>query len=181
MFENLMKRRSIRRFTDTPVLPQTIALLVNTAAFAPSWKNTQTTRYIAVTDKALIQRIAEECTCGFEHNRSIIAGAPVLMVVTTVTGRSGYERDGSFSTSYGTHWQSFDAGIAAQTFCLAAHEAGLGTVMLGIFDEEKTAALVGVPEGQRISVLIPMGYAAEEPNPPRRKDASELLTFRKSE
>lgn len=178
MFRLLTTRRSIRKFTDAEVLPQTIALLVNTAAFAPSWKNTQTTRYIAVTDKALIRRIAEECTCGFEHNRQIIAGAPVLMVLTTVQGRSGFDRDGSPSTPYGTHWQSFDAGIAAQTFCLAAHRAGLGTVMLGIFDEEKTAELVGVPEGQRISVLIPMGYAAEEPAAPRRKDASELLSYR---
>lgn len=31
----------------------------------------------------------------------------------------------------------FDAGIATQTLCLAAHSKGLGTVILGIYDEEK--------------------------------------------
>lgn len=173
----LTTRRSIRRFTGEAVSPEMLANLVNTAAYAPSWKNSQTTRYIAVTDKALIARIAEECTMGFEHNRGIIANSPVLMVLTTVNGRSGYERDGSFTTAKGTHWQSFDAGIAAQTFCLAAHEKGLGTVMLGIFDEAKVAALVHVPEGQSVSVLIPLGYPAEAPNAPKRKGAEELLTI----
>ncbi|MBQ8201946.1 MAG: nitroreductase family protein [Clostridia bacterium] len=176
MSDLLTTRRSIRRFTDECIPAETITALVSTAAYAPSWKNTQTTRYIAVTDKALISRIADECTLGFEHNRGIIAGAPVLMVLTTMEGRSGYERDGSFTTAKGTHWQSFDAGIAAQTFCLAAHARGLGTVMLGIFDEAKVAELLCVPQGQSVSVLIPLGHPAEAPNAPKRKSAEELLT-----
>lgn len=35
----------------------------------------------------------------------------------------------------------FDAGIAAQTFCLAAHEKGIGTVILGVFDDKKLRKL----------------------------------------
>lgn len=176
MYELLTTRRSVRCFTEEPVSAETIAELVNAAAYAPSWKNTQTTRYTAVTDRTLIERIANECCAGFAHNQGIISGAPVLMVLTTVEGRSGFERDGAFSTPKGTHWQSFDAGIAAQTFCLAAHEKGLGTVMLGIFDEVKLAEILPIPEGQQVSVLIPLGYPAEAPNAPRRKTAEELLT-----
>ncbi len=50
---------------------------------------------------------------------------------------SGYEHDGTFSTPQNDRWEVFDAGIATQTFCLAAHAKGVGSVILGIFDEEK--------------------------------------------
>jgi hypothetical protein len=62
--------------------------------------------------------------------------------MTCVTGRCGYERDGSFSTPKGDRWEMFDAGIAAQTFCLAAHEMGLGTVIMGVFDENKVNEVI---------------------------------------
>ena len=92
--------------------------------------------------------------------------------------RSGYERDGSFSTSKGTHWQSFDAGLAAEAFCVAAHDAGLGTVILGIYDEGKVKAVLNLPETESVSALIPIGVPAESPAAPKRKDVSELLRIR---
>ena len=171
-------RRSIRRFADKEVSAEVISSIVATAAYAPSWKNSQTTRYIAVLDKELKDRLARECMMGFEYNIGTASGAPAMVVVTTVNNRSGYERDGSATTSKGTHWQSFDAGIATQTFCLAAHEAGLGTVIMGIFDEAKVAEVVGIPEGQSVSALIAIGYPAEEPAAPKRKSAEELLTIK---
>ena len=57
----------------------------------------------------------------FEYNQKTMHNAPALILVTTITGHSGFERDGSFSTSKETHWESFDAGIAVQTLCLAAY------------------------------------------------------------
>ena len=174
----IKERRSIRKFSDKAVDAEVIASVVATAAYAPSWKNSQTTRYIAVLDKNLKDRLANECMMGFEYNIGTASGAPAMVVVTTINNRSGYERDGSATTSKGTHWQSFDAGIATQTFCLAAHEAGLGTVIMGIFDENKVAEVVGLPEGQSVSALVAIGYAAEEPAAPRRKSAEELLTVK---
>lgn len=94
-----------------------------------------------------------------------------------ITGRSGYERDGSFSTPKGDRWQMYDAGIASEAFCLAAHEEGLGTVILGLFDEEEAAKLLNLPEGRQLAALIPVGYPAEAPAAPRRKTVEELLSF----
>lgn len=176
--ECIKTRRSIRKFTDKEVSANTIADIVSVAAYAPSWKNSQTTRYIAVLDKDIKDRLARECMMGFEYNIGTASGAPAMVVVTTINNRSGYERDGSATTSKGTHWQSFDAGIATQTFCLAAHEAGLGTVIMGIFDENKVAEVVGLPEGQSVSALVALGYPAEEPAAPRRKSAEDLLTVK---
>jgi nitroreductase len=101
----------------------------------------------------------------------------MLIAVTFLTGRSGFERDGSFSTSKGSFWQSYDAGIATQTFCLAAWDKGIGSVIMGIFDEAKAARLLNLPEGRELAALIPVGYPDEAPAAPRRKPAEELLTF----
>ena len=176
--ECIKTRRSIRKFEDRAVEAEVIAEIVNLAAYAPSWKNSQTARYTLVLDKALKDRLANECMMGFEYNVGTANGAPAMIVVTTVNNRSGYERDGSATTSKGTHWQSFDAGIATQTFCLAAHEAGLATVIMGIFDEEKVKEVVGVPEGQSVSALVAIGYASDEPQAPKRKSAEDLLTVK---
>ena len=103
MSNALTARRSIRKFQPTPVSPDTIRAIVAVAAYAPSWKNSQTTRYTLLTKREEIDRVADECTMGFQKNIDTLHGAPALVVLTTVNDRSGYERDGSFSTSKGTH------------------------------------------------------------------------------
>lgn len=168
-------RRSIRKFEEREVPRELIEQLVRQASYAPSWKNTQTVRYNAVYNRDMIRKIADEAVLGFEWNAKIISAAPVLVIVTTVDKRSGYERDGSFSTSKGTHWQSFDAGLSVQNFCLSAHENGLGTVILGVFDEAKISEIIGIPQGESVSALIPIGYPAEQPVMPKRKSTEELL------
>lgn len=174
--ECILGRRSIRQFKDTPIPKEVLAEIVETASFAPSWKNTQITRYIAVTGE-LKDKIASECTDAYKKNGEIISAAPMLIAVTMITKRSGYERDGSFSTSKGDGWQMFDTGIAAQTFCLAAHEKGIGSVILGIFDDAKAASILGLPEDRELVTLIPIGYPAEEPAAPKRKPVDDLLSY----
>ncbi|MCM1181935.1 MAG: nitroreductase family protein [Roseburia sp.] len=170
-------RRSIRKFKAEQVPQETLREIVAAASFAPSWKNTQVTRYVVVEDGALKQRIAQEATLGFAHNSGIIEGAPALVVVTMVHGRSGFERDGSYTTSKEDRWEVFDAGLATQTFCLAAHDKGVGSVILGIFDESKVAEIIGVDEGQRVAALVAVGFADEEPEAPKRKGVDDLVRF----
>lgn len=176
--ECIKGRRSVRRFTGEAVTKDDVLKVVESARFAPTWKNSQTVRYIAVLDAAVKDRIAAEGLGGFAWNAQIIGGAPALVLVTTIDGMCGYEKDGSFSTSKGTHWQSFDAGLAAEAFCLAAHEAGLGTVIMGIYDEAAVKRIAGVPEGQSVSALIAIGHPSETPAPRPRLSAGELLSVR---
>ena len=72
----------------------------------------------------------------------------------------------------------FDVGAACQTFCLAAHEAGLGTVIMGIWDEDGITELLDIPETQELAALIAIGYPDIEPEAPRRKSVEDLLTYR---
>lgn len=171
-------RRSIRQFKDTPISRETIEELVRLATYGPTWKNCQANRFIAVTDEKMKSEIANIGTLGYDGNTRIIEGAPLVMVMTIVKNRSGYERDGSFSTSKGTHWESFDAGIVAQTLCLSAYSMGLGSVIMGIIDEDKISQIVGIPEEETVSAVIAIGYPDEEPAAPKRKELEKVLSFR---
>lgn len=174
--ECIKGRRSIRKFTQEPIDHSLLAEIVETASYAPSWKHTQIVRYIAV-EGAMKDKIADECTSAFPNNGAIIKNAPMLIVVTVIKNRCGYERDGSFTTRRGDSWQMFDAGIASQTFCLAAYEHGIGSVIEGIFDDQKVAELLNVPEDKEVVALIPIGYPAEEPVAPKRKPVNDLLSY----
>ena len=99
--------------------------------------------------------------------------APMVIAVTMIKGRSGYERDGAFSTPKGDRWQMYDAGAAGEAFCLAAYEQGLGTVIMGLFDEAEASRLLELPEERELVALIPIGYPDEAPAAPRRISVEE--------
>ncbi len=169
-------RRSIRRFEDREIPREVFEEIVESARFAPSWKNVQPARYIIVADPAKRAELAQpECVFNFTFNLATLESARAIVLLTYVKGRSGYERDGSFSTPKGAFWEAFDAGIAAQTFCLAAHNKGIGTVILGYFDEEAIRKAVAIPEEQAIGAVIACGYPAESPAAPKRKEVGELM------
>ena len=174
--ECLKTRRSIRKYKADKVDHSVIDSIVSLASYSPSWKNTQITRYIAIEDTSLLNEIADRFTP--DYNSKIIRQAPVLMAVTFKKGRCGYERDGSFTTRKGDRWQMFDVGVACQTFCLAAWDKGLGTVIMGVFDEDGIAELLGIPEDQELGALIALGYPDIEPDAPKRKAVEELLQYR---
>ncbi|MCQ4636918.1 nitroreductase family protein [Anaerovorax odorimutans] len=173
----IKERRSVRKFQDRKVPHEIINEIVDAAAYAPSWKNTQVTRYIVTEDQGKMNKIADSCVLGFEYNIDTLRNAPALVIVTMIEGRSGLEKDGSATTPKGADWGVFDTGIAAQTFCLAAHDKGVGSVIMGIFDENKVSEVVEIPEGQKVAALIAIGYPDEDPKAPRRKSVSDLVTY----
>ena len=174
IIEGIQTRRSVRKFQDKAVPHDVLEQVIAAAAYASSWKNTQISRYIAIEGRETIDKLAEQYA---PFNARTLSTAPLLIAQTCVTKRSGYERDGSFTTDRGAGWEMYDCGIAAQTFCLAAHEAGLGTVILGIFDRPALEKHLHVPEGQELVALIAVGYPDQEPAAPRRKAVSDLLTY----
>lgn len=175
--ECIKGRRSIRKFKDTKIDRQLLEDIVETASYAPSWKHTQIVRYVAI-EGALKDKIGSECTSMFPNNGVIIQNAPMLIAVTVIKNRCGYERDGSFTTPRGDTWQMYDAGVASEAFCLAAYEQGIGSVIIGIFDGDAVSSLLEIPEDRELVALIPIGYPDEEPVAPRRKPVSDLLSYK---
>lgn len=174
--ECIKGRRSGRKFTEQAVDHALLSEIVETASYYPSWKHTQIVRFVAVEGEKK-ERLAKECTDMWANNGKIMESAPVVMAVTIIRNRSGFERDGSFSTNKGDRWQMYDAGIASQTLCLAAYEKGIASVILGLFDDAKAAAILELPEDREVAALIPVGYAAEDPAAPKRKPVEEILSF----
>ena len=173
--ECIRTRRSIRKFKAAPVDHSLLESLISDTSYSPSWENSQITRFIAIEDSSILDSIVQDYTPSF--NSDIIKQVPVLLAVTFVKGRSGFERDGSFSTKKGDRWQMFDVGVACQTFCLAAHNVGLGTVIMGIWDEDGITNLLKLPDDQELAALIAVGWPDVDPDVPMRKSVDELLTY----
>ena len=170
-------RRSIRKFEDKKIDRAVLEAITKEATFSPTWKNTQVVSFTIVDSADKKQEIADLCEKCYVYNGKTIARAAAVAVVTVKHGISGFEQDGSYSTPQKDHWESFDAGITTQTFCLAAYEQGVGSCVIGIFDEEGIKQVLGMGEDERIAALVALGYPEKESAMPPRKDVSEVLRF----
>jgi nitroreductase len=112
-----------------------------------------------------------------ETNRAHFAmvEAPVILVLCGKKAVSGYY-GGKPATVKGD-WLMFDTGLAMQNLCLAAHDLGLGTVIVGLFDHKKAKEILSVPENIEVVAMTPLGYPASQGNPPRRKEFSDFVSY----
>lgn len=175
--ECIKSRRSVRKYKEEKISKETIEKIIESAAFAPSWKNTQITRYTIIENEEIKAKIAEEGVLGFTFNEKTIKRAPAIAVQSIVKGKSGFEPDGSYSTPKEDGWEMFDAGISAEAFCLAAHTYGVGTVILGYADYDMVKEILGLPENQEVVAIIAMGYHETDNPAPARLSVDELLNF----
>ena len=95
-FDCIRSRRSIRQFKPDKIEHSLLEHIISIASYAPSWKNTQIARYIAIDDASILQTIASDHLPDF--NSRTVSSAPLLIALTFLKNRSGFERDGSFST-----------------------------------------------------------------------------------
>lgn len=177
--EMIKERRSIRKYKNEKVSRELMREIVDIARWAPSWANFQVARYTLVDNEEIIGKLATEGVRGFTYNIKTLENAKGVVVLSFVKGKSGKldpEKD-EYATGQGNTWEVFDAGIACQTFCLAAHAKGVGTCIFGVIDEQVIPAIVGLPENESVAALIVYGYADEQPPAPKRKDVEEIIRF----
>jgi nitroreductase len=178
-FEVLSTRRSIRKFQDLPVEGEKLHAVLEAVRTSPSWANQQCWRIVVVKDAVTKQGISELSYLesffapkGYKTNPAMkgLAQAPVVLVLCADPTQSGAVR--------GQDYYLADCGIAAQSLMLAANAHGLGTVFVGIFQEEPLRDLLGIPENIRVVGLFPLGYPAEEKKEgPKRKGLEEICFF----
>lgn len=116
---------------------------------------------------------------GFAYNINTLKDAKNVLVLSFVQGKSGkLDPEGEdYATSRKNVWEVFDAGIACQTFCLAAHEHGIGTCVMGIIAAEEIKEIAGLPEGETVAALITFGVPDEVPGETTRKEVEEIARF----
>jgi len=175
-FEALSTRRSIRRYLNRPVEPEKLRAVLDAVSASPSWANQQCCRLVVVADAETRRGISELsylesffAAKGYKSNPALtaLAQAPVVIVLCADPSQSGDVR--------GQDYYLTDAGIAAQSMMLAARAQELGTVFVGIFQEEPLRDLLGIPEEIRVVGLFPLGYPAEEKKQgPKRKPLEEI-------
>ncbi len=175
--ECIKTRRSIRKYKPTKISHEDFQDIIALTLFSPSWKNSQIVRFTLIEDDNIKNKIAETCMSESHHNQSIVHNAPNIIVMSYITGKSGFNSDGSFSTSKEDRWQMFDSGIAASTLCLAAHDKGFGTVIMGLFDDNKVAEIINLPKNQQIAALIPIGLPDITPTCPPRNTSESIITY----
>ena len=163
----IMKRRSVRKFTDYRVTDDEVRELLDAARWAPSWANTQAWEFVVVRDPDLIRGIAGTYTENNPATKCTLASS-VVIVACARTGVSGSLK-GATETAF-TEWFMFDLGLAVQNLCLRAHDLGLGTVIVGSLDHDSCGKLLSVPEGVKAVAAIPVGKPAvpDKAGPPRK-------------
>jgi nitroreductase len=176
LMEVIKGRRSIRKYKADPVSDDTLRKLFEGVRWAPSWANTQCWEVIVVRDPKIKSEILRTVP---ETNRAHFAmvEAPVILVLCGKKAISGYY-GGKPATVKGD-WLMFDTGLAMQNLCLAAHDLGLGTVIVGLFDHKKAEEILGVPESVEVVAMTPLGYPAAEGSVRKRKEFSEFVFYEK--
>lgn len=172
-FENcLTSRRSIRKYKDEELSSDVIKKLVRSANLAPSWKNSQVSKFYVALSKNQRQKIFDLLPT-FNQNNTINASAYIIS--TVVDKISGCNKDGRFSQPIKDGYQYFDNGLQVQNLCLEATNLGLGTLIMGIFDEQGIRAIFDIPENEKIVAVISVGYPDINPTMPTRKPLDEIL------
>jgi nitroreductase len=176
LIEAIKTRRSIRKYIDKPVEDEKLQSVLEAVRMAPSWANYQCWRLVVIREKSMKQRISELSYVesffapkGYKSNPSMkaLAEAPVVIVLCADPGQSG--------VLWGQNYYLVDIGLAAQNLMLAAKAQGLGTVFVGVYDEEKLKRLLSIPEAIRIVGLFPLGYPAGDPKDgPERKPLQDI-------
>lgn len=176
--EMIKTRRSIRKYKDDVVPREVMEEIVEITRWAPSWTNSQTPRFTLVTDPTVIEKFATDGVKGFVYNAGTLNTAKNVAVLSFSVGKAGRTEKYDIPTSDNPgRWEYFDAGIACQTFCLAAHAKGVGTCIFGVIDEAVITDAINLPEGEQVAVLIVYGYPDQEAKPPRRKEVEELVRY----
>lgn len=171
--EIIRQRRSVRKYEEREIPEEMLNSVLEAVRWAPSWANTQCWEVVVIKDASVKEKL--QATLPPKGNPALkaIGAAPVVLAICGKLKSSGYYK-GQVTTKFGD-WFMFDLGIATQNLCLTAHQLGLGTVIVGLFDHDKAKETLNVPEGFELAVLVPLGFPAKRSSAPKRREISEFV------
>ena len=166
--ELVNSRQSCRKYHPTPVEREKLDAVMAAARLAPSACNGQPYR-ITLCQGDAAKRVARACM-GMGMNK-FAADAPVLIVIS----EEAYVPSAAFGSKVKKNdYRSIDIGLLAAHITFMAAELGLGTCMLGWFDDAAVREVTGSNMPTRL--VITLGYPADAQRTKKRKDISELVT-----
>jgi len=157
--ELLTKRQSDRKYISEPVEKEKIERCLEAARLAPSASNSQPWSFIVVDEPVLKDKVARKTFGPAKTFNKFVPQAPVIVVIIMEKPKMITEVGGRIKKK---EYPLMDIGITAEHFCLQAAEEGLGTCMLGWFDEQAVKELLLVPENKTVPLLITLGYTPDD-------------------
>lgn len=160
--ELVRNRYSCRAYKALDVEKEKLDYMMECVRLAPSAVNKQPWRFRIVSsgeEKAKMQ----QC-----YNREWFRTAPLYVIASV-------RHDEEWVRADGKHHGDIDVAIAVEHLCLAATEQGLATCWVCNFDAVLCKELFALPENEEPAVIIPVGYAADEPKEKTRKAINEIV------
>jgi len=164
VYDAIRVRRSVRAYQDKPVPEAALRRVLDAARLAPSAKNRQEWRFIAVRDARVRSMLAEAA-----KGQDFVAQAPVCLAFCAT--------EGEYMMSCGQKAGTVDTSIAMAYVTLAAVTEGLGTCWLGAFYEDQVKEILEVPAAARVVALSPLGFPAESPAARPRRKFADVVRF----
>ena len=170
----VITRQSDRNYLDKPIEKEKLNRILECARMAPSACNAQPWHIIVVDDPSIKEQIADatsERILGMNH---FTKQAPIHIILV--------EEPANFTSSIGSwikrkHYPLIDLGIIAEHICLAAASEGLGSCMIGWFDEPKVKKICAVPSSKRVQLIIALGYSASKIRVKTRKPMDQIVSY----
>ena len=156
--ELILQRQSDRKYSKKPVEQEKIIDCLEAARLAPSASNSQPWTFVVIRDEKLRKEVAKACVGPLRSFNHFVKQAPVIIAVVLEKPKVVTEMGGKLKKK---EYPLIDIGIVAEHFCLQATELGLGTCMVGWFNEKKTKEFLSVPEKKNIPLIITVGYTPE--------------------
>jgi len=175
-FLDLVKaRQSVREYLNKTVEQEKIERCLEAARLAPSASNSQPWSFIVIDNPKLKEAVARKTFDKIISFNRFSLQAPVLIIL--ISERSGFLnkvaeviKDKQFSL--------IDIGIAAEHFCLQATEEGLGTCILGWFNEKGVKKLLNISPSKRVELIITVGYPESTIiRPKKRKPIDQIRSY----
>jgi nitroreductase len=154
--EAILYRRSIRNFTSESIPFEDLIKIVEAARWAPTAANRQRTRFVVVTDEALLKKIAENARIIFLKQKHAAQAAAMIVVCLD-----------------STTWVE-EVGAAIQNMLLEAYSLKIGTCWIGAFEREVVRSLLKIPQSFKLIGLILLGYYSEYPKPSPRLELGQM-------
>ncbi|MBX9190124.1 NAD(P)H nitroreductase [Bacteroides sp. K03] len=169
----VMSRQSDRAYDkEHSVEPEKLERILEAARLAPSACNAQPWRFVVVTDRELSRKVGK-AAAGLGMNK-FAKDAPVHILVVEESANITSLLGGKVKDK---HFPLIDVGIAAAHIVLAAEGEGLGSCILGWFDEKEIKQLTGIPASKRLLLDIIVGYPLKEKRKKIRKVKEKVIFY----
>lgn len=173
--ELALSRQSDRSFDpERQVESEKLERILEAARMAPSACNAQPWKFVVITDPELASKVGR-ATAGLGMNK-FAREAPVHILIVEESANITSLLGGKVKDK---HFPLIDLGIAASHIALAAEDEGLGSCILGWFDEKEIKELTGIPSSRRLLLDVVIGYPLKDKRRKIRKPKDKVISYNK--